>query len=98
MFDQKEIESYRNIKVPSELKTRILADCNAESARGKRNIGGALPRSGMIRSLSAIAACLVLAVARHLCGLTLFPVQMWIHIWNNWVENYSTGPVFWMYA
>lgn len=63
MFDQKEIEAYRNIKVPSELKTRILADCNAESARGKRNIGGALPRSGMIRSLSAIAACLVLAVA-----------------------------------
>lgn len=63
MFDNKEMQAYRNIKVPSELKTRILADCNAESVRGKRNIGGAFPRGSLIRSLSAVAACLVLAVA-----------------------------------
>lgn len=63
MFDNKEIEAYRNIKVPSELKTRILADCNAEVTGGKRNIGGAFPSKMWIKSLSAVAACLALAVA-----------------------------------
>ena len=63
MFDNKELESYRNIKVPSELKTRILADCNAKATGGKRNIGGAFPSQGWIKSLSAVAACFVLAVA-----------------------------------
>ena len=63
MFDNKEIEAYRNIKVPSELKTRILADCRAETTGGKRNIGGAFPSQRWIKSLSAVAACLVLAVA-----------------------------------
>ena len=63
MFDNKEIEAYRNIKVPSELKTRILADCKAGATDGKRNIGGAFLSQRWIKSLSAVAACLVLAVA-----------------------------------
>ena len=63
MFDNKDLEAYRNIKVPSELKTRILADCEAEATSGKRNIGGAFPTRNWIRSLSAVAACFVLAVA-----------------------------------
>ena len=63
MFDNKEIEPYRNIKVPSELKTRILADCKAGATDGKRNIGGAFLSQRWIKSLSAVAACLVLAVA-----------------------------------
>lgn len=63
MFDNKDIEAYRNIKVPSELKTKILVDCEAEELRGKRVIGGAFPSQQLIRSLSAVAACFVLAVA-----------------------------------
>ena len=63
MFDQKEIEAYRSIKAPSALKNRITADCEAERTRGKRNIGGAFPTQGLLRSLSAVAACFVLAVA-----------------------------------
>ncbi len=63
MFDQKDMESYQRIKVPSELKNRILADCEAEQANGKRNIGGAFPSQRWIRSLSAVAACFALAIA-----------------------------------
>lgn len=63
MFDNKELEAYRNIKVPSELKTRILADCNAENEGGKRKIGGAFPSKRWIQSLSAVAACFAIAVA-----------------------------------
>ena len=63
MFDKRDVESYRNIKVPSELKSRILADCEAENMRGKRIIGGAFPSQRLIRSLSALAACFVLVVA-----------------------------------
>ena len=63
MFDNKDLEAYRNIKAPSELKTRILADCEAETERGQRKIGGAFPSRRLVRSLSAIAACFVLAVA-----------------------------------
>ena len=63
MFEQKDIEAYRNIKAPSELKHRITADCEAKETRGTRKIGGAFPMQGLVRSLSAVAACLVLAVA-----------------------------------
>ena len=63
MFDQKQIEQYRNIKAPSELKFKIAADCNREAVRGNRIIGGAFPMQRLVRSLSAVAACLVLAVA-----------------------------------
>lgn len=63
MFEQKDIEAYRSIKAPSELKNRITADCEAERTRGIRKIGGAFPMQGLVRSLSAVAACLVLAVA-----------------------------------
>ena len=63
MFDNKDIEAYRNIKVPSELKTKILADQDAEETKRARIIGGAFPTQRLIRSLSAIAACLVRAVA-----------------------------------
>ena len=63
MFDNRDLETYRNIKVPSELKTKILADCEAETERGQRKIGGAFPSRRLVRSLSAIAACFVLAVA-----------------------------------
>ena len=63
MFEQKEIQAYRSIKAPSELKNRITADCEAENARGIRKIGGAFPMHGFVRSLSAVAACFVLAVA-----------------------------------
>ncbi len=63
MFEQKEIQAYRSIKAPSELKNRITADCEAENVRGIRKIGGAFPMHGFVRSLSAVAACCVLAVA-----------------------------------
>ena len=63
MFEQKEIQAYRSIKAPSELKNRITADCEAENVRGIRKIGGAFPMQGFVRSLSAVAACFVLAVA-----------------------------------
>lgn len=63
MFEQKEIQAYRSIKAPSELKNRITADCEAEHVRGTRKIGGAFPMHGFVRSLSAVAACFVLAVA-----------------------------------
>ncbi len=62
MFDNKDIESYRNIKVPSDLKTKILADRRAES-RGERVIGGSFPARHWTRSLSAVAACFLLVVA-----------------------------------
>ena len=63
MFEQKEIQAYRSIKAPSELKNRITADCEAKNVRGARNIGGAFPMHGFVRSLSAVAACFALAVA-----------------------------------
>lgn len=63
MFEQKEIQAYRSIKAPSELKNRITADCEAKNVRGVRNIGGAFPMHGFVRSLSAVAACFALAVA-----------------------------------
>ena len=63
MFEQKEIQAYRSIKAPSELKNRITADCEAENVRGIRKIGGAFPMHGFVRSLSAVAACFALAVA-----------------------------------
>ena len=62
MFEQKEIQAYRSIKAPSELKNRITADCEAENVRGIRKIGGAFPMHGFVRSLSAVAACFVFAV------------------------------------
>ena len=61
MIDEKDIMAYRSIKAPSELKSRILADCEAETG-AKRTIGGAFSNRAFVRSLSALAACLVLAV------------------------------------
>ena len=63
MFEQRDIQAYRNIKAPSELKQKITADCIAGNARGNRNIGGAFPMQRFVRSFSAVAACFVLAVA-----------------------------------
>ena len=63
MFEQKEIQAYRSIKAPSELKNRITADCEAENVRGLRKIGGAFPMHGFVRTLSAAAACFARAVA-----------------------------------
>ena len=62
MIDDKDIEEYRKIKAPSELKTRIMLDCETASRKSVRAIGGAYQNRQMIRTLSALAACLVLAV------------------------------------
>jgi len=62
MIDEKDIQEYRKIKAPSELKTRIMLDCEKESRRGVRAIGGAYQNRKIIRTLSTLAACLMLAV------------------------------------
>ena len=60
MFDDQQIQTYRNIKVPSELKARILDGCEC---REVRKIGGAFSQRRWLRSLATVAACFALAVA-----------------------------------
>ena len=62
MIDEKDIEEYRKIKAPSELKTRIMLDCETASKNKVRTIGGAYQNRQLVRTLSALAACLVLVV------------------------------------
>lgn len=59
MIDNKDIEKYRSIKAPSELKTRILRDCNFEERKMRRTLQiFADPR--FVRRMSAVAACFLL--------------------------------------
>ncbi len=56
MFDEKEIEAYRSISAPSDLRERVLSSYVAEKPV-KRNF------SGTIRMVSNLAACLILVIA-----------------------------------
>ena len=63
MINNRDIEKYRNIKAPSELRTRVLRACEIEERKQKANQSGrffANPR--FIRGMSAVAACLVLVM------------------------------------
>ena len=63
MISNKDIEKYRSIKAPSELRTRVLRACEIEERKQKANQSGrffANPR--FIRGMSAVAACLVLVM------------------------------------
>lgn len=59
MFDKDEINDYRDICAPSDLKERISADC-------RRMRDGVSPKRSFVRRFSAVAACLLL-----LCSLAL---------------------------
>ena len=53
MFDEKEIEAYRSISAPANLRERVLSSC-AEHPSARRNF------PAMLRMVSSAAACLVL--------------------------------------
>ncbi len=63
MINNEDIVKYRNIKAPSELRTRVLRACELEERKQKANQSSryfANPR--FIRGMSAVAACLVLVM------------------------------------
>lgn len=53
MFDNKDIEAYRKISAPDELRLRIAQSCQAEIAAPRFS-------AAKIRGLSAVAACLII--------------------------------------
>lgn len=55
MFDEKQIEAYRNISAPADLRERVLSSC-AEYPTARKNL------PAMLRTISSAAACLVLVI------------------------------------
>ena len=55
MFDEKEIEAYRSISAPADLRERVLSSC-AERPQERRSF------SAMVRMTASAAACLLLVV------------------------------------
>lgn len=66
MLNQKYIHEYKNIKAPSDLKKKILADCKERESRQMGHIiSTAVSNGRFVKSLSAIAACLVLVFVAY---------------------------------
>lgn len=53
MFEENDIEKYRQIKAPEELKARVLSDCTETSSR----------KTVIYKRITVMAACLVMLVA-----------------------------------
>ncbi len=65
MFDSKEIEAYRAISAPADLRQKVLSSCT-EEMKPARNF------SRMIRTVSTLAACLVLVTCFSVMALGNF--------------------------
>lgn len=65
MFDNKEIEAYRKISAPADLREKVLSSCT-EEMKPARNV------SRMIRTVSTLAACLILVICFSVMALGHF--------------------------